>query len=317
MNLYFHDVGLKGATADFPKTVFGEVSIDDIAERLPPHLKDEVFTTLTKEFPNGFCNAWGVPSGAKSVIRNLECNDVMLLIKTTGGDGEMPTLCHVKGFWREELPVLSSFLWGSNHFPYVFFFKTKEIDLTWTQFKQDVNYLPKFRPSGNVYRVKEDRLSKFDGVDGYVAHLLGGSYAIEVPDYSTVQEPDPDTEYAEGERKVRESYFFTRNPQLVADAKKAFGYVCQACGFDFEKKYGEVGKNYIECHHKNPLSEQSDLTPSTLDDVCMLCSNCHRMIHRTRPAMSLEQLRHILREMRERIDPWSDVQRPTVRNTLV
>ena len=92
-----------------------------------------------------------------------------------------------------------------------------------------------------------------------------------------------------------------------ADAKKAFGYVCQACGFDFEKKYGEVGKNYIECHHKNPLSEQSDLTPSTLDDVCMLCSNCHRMIHRTRPAMSLEQLRHILREMRERIDPWSDV----------
>ena len=102
-----------------------------------------------------------------------------------------------------------------------FFFKTKEIDLTWTQFKQDVNYLPKFRPSGNVYRVKEDRLSKFDGVDGYVAHLLGGSYAIEVPDYSTVQEPDPDTEYAEGERKVRESYFFTRNPQLVADAKKA------------------------------------------------------------------------------------------------
>jgi len=109
MNLYFHDVGLKGATADFPKTVFGEVSIDDIAERLPPHLKDEVFTTLTKEFPNGFCNAWGVPSGAKSVIRNLECNDVMLLIKTTGGDGEMPALCHVKGFWREELPVLSSF----------------------------------------------------------------------------------------------------------------------------------------------------------------------------------------------------------------
>lgn len=113
MNLYFHDVGLKGATADFPKTVFGEVSIDDIAERLPPHLKDEVLTTLTKEFPSGFCNAWGVPSGAKSVIRNLECNDVMLLIKTTGGDGEMPALCHVKGFWREELPVLSSFLWGS------------------------------------------------------------------------------------------------------------------------------------------------------------------------------------------------------------
>lgn len=306
MNLYFHDVGLKGATADFPKTVFGDVALDDIADKLPSHLKDEIYTALSDEFPGGFCNVWGVPAGAKSVIRNLQYDDVMLLIKTTGGNGEMPALCKVKGFWREELPLLSDFLWGSNHFPYVFFFKTEEIDLTWTQFKQDVNYLPKFRPSGNVYRVKEERLTKFGGVSGYVSHLLGGGYAFRQPDYSTVKEPEPDVEYAEGERKMRESYFFTRNPKLVADAKKVYGYICQACGFDFEKKYGELGKHYIECHHKNPLSEQNESTPSTLEDVCMLCSNCHRMIHRTKPAMELEQLRGILKEMQKNIDPWSD-----------
>lgn len=304
MDLYFHDVGMKGATADFPKTVFGDVAIDDIANKLPLSLKDEIYGTLSKEFPDGFCNVWGVPAGASSVIRNLKYDDVMLLIKTTGGDGEIPALCQVKGFWREELPALSDFLWGSNHFPYVFFFKTKEINLTWTQFKRDVDYLPKFRPSGNVYRVKEERLAKFDGANGYVVRLLAGDEAFNPLDFSTVDESKPDVEYAEGERKVRESYYFTRNPQLVADAKEAYGYICQACGFDFEKTYGELGKDYIECHHKNPLSEQSETTPSTLDDVCMLCSNCHRMIHRTRPAMQLEQLRGILREMQRHLDPW-------------
>ncbi len=38
MQLFFHDVGLKGANADFPKTVFGEVAVSDIVEHCPPHL---------------------------------------------------------------------------------------------------------------------------------------------------------------------------------------------------------------------------------------------------------------------------------------
>ena len=28
---------------------------------------------------------------------------------------------------------------------------------------------------------------------------------------------------------------------------------CEACWFDFEKKYGELGKGYIECHHCNTI----------------------------------------------------------------
>ncbi|MGC0117583.1 hypothetical protein [Pseudoalteromonas piscicida] len=30
MQLFFHDVGLKGAQADFPKTIFGDIAISDI-----------------------------------------------------------------------------------------------------------------------------------------------------------------------------------------------------------------------------------------------------------------------------------------------
>jgi predicted HNH restriction endonuclease len=34
-----------------------------------------------------------------------------------------------------------------------------------------------------------------------------------------------------------------------------------------------------------------------LDDLAIVCSNCHRMIHRTRPMMSVEEFRELLRRL--------------------
>lgn len=297
MQLFFHDVGLKGANADFPKTIFGDVAVSDIVEHSPVHLQAEIQANLLAEFPDGWCNVWGVPAGAKSVIRQLEVNDVMLLIKTTGGNEEIPALCHVKCFWKEELLGLSDFLWGSTHFPYVFFFKTQHINLTWTQFKQDVKYLPKFRPAGNVYRVKGERLEHFGGPSGYVHHLLREDYETDADNRYQVQENSPEQEYAEGERQVREASYFKRNSKLVKDAKAKYGFTCQICEFDFGAVYGdELGAGFIECHHKNPLAEKDETYHSTLDDVCVVCSNCHRMLHRTKPALFPEELKARLRK---------------------
>lgn len=105
-------------------------------------------------------------------------------------------------------------------------------------------------------------------------------------------------EYKEGERKLRETYFFTRNPTLAAEAKRLRGYLCEVCGFDFQRQYGEHGKEFAECHHKNPLSERPEemwtqAVSTSLEDVAVMCSNCHRMLHRTRPAMSVEKLKAI------------------------
>lgn len=55
---------------------------------------------------------------------------------------------------------------------------------------------------------------------------------------------------------------------------------CEACDFDFEKTYGEIGKGYIECHHLIPLSNFQVNKETKLDDLALLCSNCHRMIHK-------------------------------------
>ncbi|QJW89366.1 restriction endonuclease [Spirosoma taeanense] len=300
MQLFFHDVGISGADRDFPKTVFSSISLQTIEKNIPQHVKSEVLEALDREFISGEFNCWGVPAGAGSVIRQLEVGDVMLLIRTTGGDGDIPALCRVRAYWREQLAELSHALWGSARFPYIFFFKTESISLTWADLKEHVGYAPNFRPSGNVYRVRHDRLREFGGIEGYMNFITGRnrptSYSSSLP-IGYVSEPIED-DYQEGERLIRESSYFQRNPQLVRQAKKLYGNSCQVCGFNFENKYGEIGANYIECHHLNPLSERENTSANLVTnvaDVRVVCSNCHRMLHRQRPALTIEELKLRLR----------------------
>ncbi len=76
---------------------------------------------------------------------------------------------------------------------------------------------------------------------------------------------------------------------------------CQACGFAFATAYGELGNSYIETPHLGPFSERPELEwtdelQTSVDEVTVLCANCHRMIHRRRPALSLAELRVRLKE---------------------
>ncbi len=294
MQLFFHDVGLKGANTDFPKTIYSDIAISDIVAQCPMELRESIGESLLNEFPDGWCNAWGVPLGAKSVINQLAYNDFMLLIKSTGGLEEIPVLCHVKLFPKEQLLELSNFLWGSTHFPYIFFFKTQKINLNWTQFKLDVDYLPNFRPSGNVYRVKNERLLRFGGVSEYVKTLLEKACIPLPPKPLSLNESDIYEEYNEGSREFREATFFKRNKKLVLDAKKSYGYNCQVCNFNFEETYGELGLDFIECHHINPLSERDLNLPTKIEDVRVVCSNCHKMLHKTKPALHPSELKKLL-----------------------
>ncbi|MDO6388481.1 DUF3578 domain-containing protein [Uliginosibacterium sp. 31-12] len=94
-------------------------------------------------------------------------------------------------------------------------------------------------------------------------------------------------------RALREHKRIDRNKKLSAQAKKVHGYVCKACGFDFQKKYGELGSGFIEAHHLTPLALlkglKVSLDPKT--DFTVLCSNCHRMIHKTEFVNKVEEFR--------------------------
>lgn len=87
-----------------------------------------------------------------------------------------------------------------------------------------------------------------------------------------------------------------RSSRNRAEAIRLHGYKCQVCGFDFEETYGELGRNYIEVHHVNPLAEQNGehlVNPET--DLVCLCANCHRMIHKNgNQVLSVAELKALL-----------------------
>lgn len=97
----------------------------------------------------------------------------------------------------------------------------------------------------------------------------------------------------EGGIKVYISAKIERNPSLRNDAFAIHGYDCIACGFNFEKAYGEWGKNWAEVHHLKPLSEDAEKRETNPEsDLAVVFANCHRMIHRKRGlVLTIEEIK--------------------------
>jgi 5-methylcytosine-specific restriction enzyme A len=88
---------------------------------------------------------------------------------------------------------------------------------------------------------------------------------------------------------------YERSPVNRAACISHFGAYCQVCGFDFHKRYGPLGRDYIEVHHRIPVSEMGGsyrLDP--INDLIPLCGNCHAMIHRENPPLEPDQLRDLI-----------------------
>jgi 5-methylcytosine-specific restriction protein A len=61
--------------------------------------------------------------------------------------------------------------------------------------------------------------------------------------------------------------------------------------------YGDIGNGYIELHHKIPYSEmvENDTRILTQSDFCVLCPNCHKMVHKLDDAGDIELLSSIVK----------------------
>jgi predicted HNH restriction endonuclease len=69
---------------------------------------------------------------------------------------------------------------------------------------------------------------------------------------------------------------------------------CAACTFDFASVYGEIGRGFIECHHLLALADLVAERATRVSELALVCSNCHRMIHRKRPWLSMERLTDVV-----------------------
>lgn len=103
----------------------------------------------------------------------------------------------------------------------------------------------------------------------------------------------------EGRMLLRVHKLKERKPQIVRRKKRAVlaatgRLVCEACGFDFAAKYGQLGEGFAECHHRVPLAALDGEAPTRLADLAIVCANCHRMLHRGWPMPSVEELRQLI-----------------------
>ncbi|RWS40118.1 restriction endonuclease [Bacillus mycoides] len=102
--------------------------------------------------------------------------------------------------------------------------------------------------------------------------------------------------FSEGRQILRTHLSYERNSKVIRLAKERFKQqhdgklFCEICGFDFHKVYGELGKDYIEGHHTIPISQLKEGEKTKIEDIIMVCSNCHRMLHRRKPWLSMDEL---------------------------
>lgn len=97
-------------------------------------------------------------------------------------------------------------------------------------------------------------------------------------------------------KQLRLHFRIERNSSLPPKVKKEKGYICEVCGFDFQVRYGDLGTNFIEVHHLKPIStltvDRIELNMKT--DFAVLCSNCHRMIHKLKDPSNILMLKRIV-----------------------
>jgi 5-methylcytosine-specific restriction protein A len=135
---------------------------------------------------------------------------------------------------------------------------------------------------------------KFLRIGHGIYRIATGHLDLEFPAIEEVSDPD---KYIEGATKTIAVNYYERNQKARKKCIDHYGLKCVVCNFDFEKAYGEIGKAFIHVHHVLPLSEVGEAyVVNPINDLRPVCANCHAMIHRVSPALSIEQLSQALND---------------------
>ncbi len=109
-----------------------------------------------------------------------------------------------------------------------------------------------------------------------------------------------ETKILEGSKKQVLVNVYERDSKARQKCLDKFGYICKICDFDFEKKYGSIGKEFIHVHHLIPLSElNKEYEVNPLEDLIPVCPNCHAMLHKKIPAYSPEDIITFIKSIKD------------------
>lgn len=101
--------------------------------------------------------------------------------------------------------------------------------------------------------------------------------------------------YSEGKAKQIFVNIYERDKNARKKCIEYYGYKCFACGLVLSNIYGEIAEKFIHVHHLKELSNiKKDYSVNPIKDLRPLCPNCHAIIHRKTPALSINELIEII-----------------------
>ena len=98
----------------------------------------------------------------------------------------------------------------------------------------------------------------------------------------------------EGQKRLVTHYIRERSPALRRHKIQQMlnehtVLQCECCGTKAEEYAHQRRHRIFEVHHRKPLSD--GMTISGIDDLSLLCANCHKGIHASDPLKSVDEFR--------------------------
>jgi 5-methylcytosine-specific restriction protein A len=100
----------------------------------------------------------------------------------------------------------------------------------------------------------------------------------------------------EGAKRTITVNSYERNSRARQLCILHYGLKCQVCEFDFEEKYGSIGKDFIHVHHLSKMAEiKEKYEVDPIKHLRPVCPNCHAMLHRKEPPFTILELKNQLK----------------------
>lgn len=168
----------------------------------------------------------------------------------------------------------------------------KTFPIKYSDAKKDEDGIGPAKIEGFTPRLDRKNLERVGG-DWFASD---GEISIQI-----AEEIDEAETFVVGASRIISVNSFERDPVARAKCLAHHGYKCAVCSFDFEEFYGTIGRNYIHVHHIFPFSDiRKTYILDPIKDLIPVCPNCHVMIHRTRPILTIAKLKeHVKAKKRQ------------------
>ena len=132
----------------------------------------------------------------------------------------------------------------------------------------------------NLHNADEFRMDIWQHFDEYFVENEDVSRTTTIALIEELKLSNPGLTVEEGELKLVKHLVRERNKRIISEKKQQAinnnQLHCEVCAFSFPLTYNV---NFIECHHIIPISTPGRNKETSLEDLALVCANCHRMLH--------------------------------------